>query len=123
MTKIGPHGDLMIRTILLSPARFFLENRGDNAAHIGTAMQMFCLVKRAVGFAHDLAKMHEMDSWREFVHHRKQVVVGACSIRSDTKGQPVRLRIAACENRTCVLSGGDHARQAEQGPWRIVRMD
>src|SRR5215475_13177744 len=75
MTMIGPNGYFISAPVFSVSTLLFHQKGVNDADHIGTAAEMFGLIKRAILFAFDLAKMGEMNAWGELFHHRKQIVV------------------------------------------------
>jgi hypothetical protein len=123
MAMVRAHWDLVVRAILSLAADFFSRQSTDNTSHVRTAAEVFRFMERSVGLTHYLPEMREMNPWCEFLHHRQQIVVGARPIGANTKGQSIRRRIDTCEYRAYIFSRGNDARQTEQRPWRIIRVD
>ena len=123
VAMIGAHGHFVIFAVGAPPGQFFFQQGADDANHIRIAVQMFGFIKRIIGNASDLAKMREMNARREFADHGEQIIVGARSIRADAKGEAIRGRVGSGKDRSRIIRGGNHSRNAKKRLRRIVGMN
>ena len=74
MAVIGSHGDALRCTLRRAPGEFS-DDRFQHRSHVDAAVEMFGLMKTAVGFARDIPKVEKMDARAKPPDHRGQVVV------------------------------------------------
>ena len=119
MAVIGPEHDLVCRRTLAVLGEQRLEHRD----HVDVAVEMIGLEERqAVAFALGRAQMGKADPRREAFGHRGQIVFRAHAERAGAEADAVGLRGHGIEQRLIVFRRGCNARQAEQRPRRVVRM-
>src|SRR5213075_2540027 len=92
--------------------------------HVATLRWMRGLLKRARPRAPDVAAVREVDaaSLAEPARNRGEIDVGVRCKRSGTEGDPVRGVVYEGHHALERRAVRDDARQAEDGPGRIVRM-
>ena len=77
---------------------------------------------RRIAFALGRAQMRKRNARRETLGHRGQIVFRAHAERAGAEADAVGLRRHGVEQRLIVFRRGGDARQAEQRPRRVVRM-